>query len=226
MNQLLRRSAAPAVACLFTNSIYYSSRRKTQCDDVSVNRGVNADVTLKNVEPSSTTATTTTTTSTPSLPTSIEPQKELSKIPSLDDKQQQQQQQQHEKQPHDDEVVKKKEHENQVQYHNLFPLRQLWKPNVEYPLWDENWDNKNMESTGDVEKDREMKRYTRKHGVTRHIILIRHGQYDETHRVRGCGMCYVHRLLLFVYLVILSQRQAGFSHELLPLLIISFYNFI
>ena len=37
-------------------------------------------------------------------------------------------------------------------------------------------------STGDKDKDRENARYVRKHGVTRHIILIRHGQYDEQHR--------------------------------------------
>ena len=32
-------------------------------------------------------------------------------------------------------------------------------------------------------------REIRKHGVTRHIICIRHGQYDETHKVctESCG---------------------------------------
>ncbi len=72
--------------------------------------------------------------------------------------------------------------EEEILFHGLFPLRQLWKPKVEYPLFDTNWDNRKPESTGDKVKDRENSRYIRKHGVTRHIILIRHGQYDETHR--------------------------------------------
>ncbi len=65
-------------------------------------------------------------------------------------------------------------------FHGMFPLRQLWKPRKEYPLWDEDWDGRNPESTGDIEKDRANKRFIRKHGVTRHIILVRHGQYDES----------------------------------------------
>jgi len=31
--------------------------------------------------------------------------------------------------------------------------------------------------------DAQRERYIRKKGVTRHIILIRHGQYDETYKV-------------------------------------------
>ena len=68
-------------------------------------------------------------------------------------------------------------------YHGLFPLRQLWKPRLEYPLWDANWDGKEPKSTGSVEKDRARARQIRKTGVTRHIILVRHGQYDETYKV-------------------------------------------
>lgn len=76
-------------------------------------------------------------------------------------------------------------------YHGLFPKRQLWTPKVEYPLWDTNWDGKMPPSTGDKEKDKKRQRYVRANGVTRHIILIRHGQYDETHKVitRCCGFC-------------------------------------
>ena len=72
--------------------------------------------------------------------------------------------------------------EEEILFHGLFPLRQLWKPKVEYPLFDGNWDNRKPPTTGDKEKDRENSRYVRKYGVTRHIILVRHGQYDETHR--------------------------------------------
>jgi len=72
--------------------------------------------------------------------------------------------------------------EEEVLFHGIFPLRQLWKPQVPYPLWDANWDGRKLESTGDKQKDHQTNRFIRKNGVTRHIILIRHGQYDETHR--------------------------------------------
>jgi len=77
--------------------------------------------------------------------------------------------------------IKPKE-EPEILFNELFPLRQLWKPKLPYPLWDANWDGNKPGSTGDKRKDHENNRYIRKNGVTRHIILIRHGQYDETHR--------------------------------------------
>jgi serine/threonine-protein phosphatase PGAM5 len=54
--------------------------------------------------------------------------------------------------------------------------RQLFTPNVPYPLWDYNWDGKmtketsmkgQLEGRGDV------------YGTVRHILLVRHGQYEE-----------------------------------------------
>jgi len=75
-------------------------------------------------------------------------------------------------------IVKKTEE----MFHDLFPLRQLWKPKVEYPLWDKNWDGRVLESMGSKEADRDRDRLIRKNGITRHIILVRHGQYDETHK--------------------------------------------
>eukprot|EP00581_Thalassiosira_minuscula_P008958 CAMPEP_0183707838 /NCGR_PEP_ID=MMETSP0737-20130205/4281_1 /TAXON_ID=385413 /ORGANISM="Thalassiosira miniscula, Strain CCMP1093" /LENGTH=506 /DNA_ID=CAMNT_0025935569 /DNA_START=10 /DNA_END=1530 /DNA_ORIENTATION=- len=72
-------------------------------------------------------------------------------------------------------------------YHGLFPRRQLWRPKLEYPLWDNDWDGRRPPSI-DMEKNEsgmteaQRDRSIRKNGVTRHIILIRHGQYDETHR--------------------------------------------
>ena len=68
-------------------------------------------------------------------------------------------------------------------FHNLFPRRQLWKPKVEYPLWDKNWDGLEPISTGDKEEDRRRKRQLRREGVTRHIILVRHGQYNEREKL-------------------------------------------
>jgi serine/threonine-protein phosphatase PGAM5 len=59
-------------------------------------------------------------------------------------------------------------------FYGLFPSRQLFQPKLPYPLWDYDWDGRlhSQQSTHAL----------RKHGVTRHIILIRHGQYDESHR--------------------------------------------
>lgn len=68
-------------------------------------------------------------------------------------------------------------------FHNLFPRRQLWNPKVEYPLWDADWDGLDPISTGDKEEDRRRKRQLRKEGVTKHIILIRHGQYTEQEKL-------------------------------------------
>lgn len=65
-------------------------------------------------------------------------------------------------------------------FYNMFPRRQLWQPKHEYPWWDKDWDGKSPPRTGDDEEDRKKMRKLRKEGVTRHIILVRHGQYDET----------------------------------------------
>lgn len=68
-------------------------------------------------------------------------------------------------------------------FHNLFPKRQLWVPKLEYPLWDNNWDGLDPVSTGNKDEDRRRKRQLRKEGVTRHIILVRHGQYTEQEKL-------------------------------------------
>eukprot|EP00978_Attheya_sp_CCMP212_P041373 scaffold236383_cov56-Attheya_sp.AAC.2 len=53
-------------------------------------------------------------------------------------------------------------------YQNRFPKRQLFRPKLEYPLWDNNWDGRRDPFSFST-------------GVTRHLLLIRHGQYDQTH---------------------------------------------
>lgn len=68
-------------------------------------------------------------------------------------------------------------------FHGMFPKRQLWQPKLPYPLWDKDWDGRKPASTGSPEEDHKRQREIRKTGVTRHLILIRHGQYDETHKV-------------------------------------------
>jgi hypothetical protein len=61
--------------------------------------------------------------------------------------------------------------EDEPLYYGLFRQRQLFQPKVPYPLWNYDWDNRLdlQESTREL----------RKNGVTRHVILIRHGQYDK-----------------------------------------------
>jgi hypothetical protein len=66
-------------------------------------------------------------------------------------------------------------------YHGLFPKRQLFQPRVNYPMWDKNWDERMEPQSDDPVKSQ---RWIRKNGVTRHIILIRHGQYETQHEVR------------------------------------------
>jgi hypothetical protein len=74
-------------------------------------------------------------------------------------------------------------------FHGLFPRRQLWRPHLEYPLWDSNWDGRQPPPIENDDKDEHetlaalRERQIRKNGVTRHLILIRHGQYDETPKV-------------------------------------------
>ena len=56
--------------------------------------------------------------------------------------------------------------------------RHMYHPKVPYPAWDYNWDGRMTSSTSleVLSKDANVE------GKTRHIILIRHGQYDETHK--------------------------------------------
>jgi hypothetical protein len=68
-------------------------------------------------------------------------------------------------------------------YYSMFPRRQLWQPRYPYPLWDRDWDGREPPVSVDKEADRQHARLLRKSGVTRHIILIRHGQYDENSKV-------------------------------------------
>eukprot|EP00562_Extubocellulus_spinifer_P016317 CAMPEP_0178560004 /NCGR_PEP_ID=MMETSP0697-20121206/11263_1 /TAXON_ID=265572 /ORGANISM="Extubocellulus spinifer, Strain CCMP396" /LENGTH=434 /DNA_ID=CAMNT_0020193247 /DNA_START=224 /DNA_END=1529 /DNA_ORIENTATION=- len=72
--------------------------------------------------------------------------------------------------------------DDETLFHGLFPARQLFHPKLEWPLWNYNWDGRRLPPTGDADADKERDRAIRKNGVTRHIILVRHGQYDETHK--------------------------------------------
>ena len=62
-------------------------------------------------------------------------------------------------------------------YHGLFPTRQLFHPTMAYPLWNYNWDGRRPPVTEDAAADKKRDRHIRKTGVTRHVILVRHGTF-------------------------------------------------
>ncbi|CAJ1952554.1 unnamed protein product [Cylindrotheca closterium] len=64
-------------------------------------------------------------------------------------------------------------------FHNQCLERQMYKPKLPYPAWDYNWDGKAVAGATDFEGHRSGKACKQK-GKTRHIILVRHGQYEET----------------------------------------------
>jgi hypothetical protein len=65
-----------------------------------------------------------------------------------------------------------------------FPREQLFRPVVPYPGWDKNWDGHgDTQEGGSTKKAQAVDTAAAPGGspppVTRHIILVRHGQYDE-----------------------------------------------
>ena len=64
-------------------------------------------------------------------------------------------------------------------YRGLFPTRQLFHPTMEYPLWNYNWDGRRPapSSPPDAAADKKRDRHIRKTGITRHVILVRHGTF-------------------------------------------------
>lgn len=62
-------------------------------------------------------------------------------------------------------------------------LRQLYRPRLPYPAWDYDWDHRETSATSQQAMSSgkgftESKRLAK----TRHIILVRHGQYDERYK--------------------------------------------
>ena len=94
------------------------------------------------------------------------------------------------------------------QYHGLFPRRQLWRPRLEYPLWDYEWDGRQPlplaaasdSNTTMTESQRE--RWIRKEGVTRHVILIRHGQV-----IYYVVLCTLLDIYMLLSLIVSQQHQ-------------------
>jgi serine/threonine-protein phosphatase PGAM5 len=64
--------------------------------------------------------------------------------------------------------------------------RQIRIPTIQYPAWDYNWDgNMTPVSSPESVSTPEGLRESKAAGKTRHIILVRHGQYDETFKEDG-----------------------------------------
>ena len=64
-----------------------------------------------------------------------------------------------------------------------FPASQVFIPNIPYPLWDRNWDFRTVEPK-EKEKIQKLNAVVKPPPkITRHVILIRHGQYDESSRL-------------------------------------------
>jgi serine/threonine-protein phosphatase PGAM5 len=64
--------------------------------------------------------------------------------------------------------------------------RQIRTPKIQYPAWDYNWDgNMTSKTTPECVSTAEGLRESKVAGKTRHIILVRHGQYDETYKEDG-----------------------------------------
>lgn len=179
MNNLLRRSATPALACLVSHNTYerYTKQQKqNQSSAIAANRYGTQTTSCSVAQCEAMTK------------KPVESLIVAKDVPlsndigvNSDDNSTSKQSYQQEK----NEIPGKEEKDEQEPFfHDLFPLRQLSKTIVDYPLWDENWDGR------DTKVDKETYRFIRKNGVTRHIILIRHGQYDETHKVICLDMVF------------------------------------
>lgn len=66
--------------------------------------------------------------------------------------------------------------------------RQLYFPKIPYPLWDYNWDGR---MTPETTLEAQSQDDDEPIGTTRHIILVRHGQYEERFKVCGASQIRV-----------------------------------
>jgi hypothetical protein len=67
-------------------------------------------------------------------------------------------------------------------YGRFHPQRQIHEPFLPYPAWDYNWDGRQTPFTSPefLMHGSDAFAASKTHGTTRHILLIRHGQYDES----------------------------------------------
>ena len=68
--------------------------------------------------------------------------------------------------------------DNEKLFENQCLERQLFQPRLPYPAWDYNWDGKETPETSLEGVRQGLNRQV--HGKIRHVILVRHGQYEES----------------------------------------------
>jgi len=62
-------------------------------------------------------------------------------------------------------------------------LRQLYRPRLPYPAWDYDWDHRETNATSQqAMSSGKGFAESKKLGKTRHLLLVRHGQYDERYK--------------------------------------------
>lgn len=83
----------------------------------------------------------------------------------------------------DSESTKREDKDNKALFYGQCPKRQIYQPPAPYPAWDFNWDGKVLDdfSTLEVLSTAEGLKQSGTTGTTRHILLVRHGQYEEKH---------------------------------------------
>ena len=64
-------------------------------------------------------------------------------------------------------------------FYHLFPLRQLWQPAVEYPMWNANWDGRNGHDEPVILHDPNASMQ----GPVRHLILVPAASSEYTEQV-------------------------------------------
>lgn len=73
--------------------------------------------------------------------------------------------------------------DNTTMFYGQCLARQLHRPKIPYPAWDYDWDHRETELTSqEALSGQSQFAKSKSLGKTRHIILIRHGQYDERYK--------------------------------------------
>ena len=79
--------------------------------------------------------------------------------------------------------TRSKDNQKEPLFHGQCLQRQLFQPKVPYPAWDFNWDGRQPQQSSSAKKSKGVKVKNTPSKTTRHIILVRHGQYDETSKI-------------------------------------------
>ena len=73
--------------------------------------------------------------------------------------------------------------DNTTMFYGQCLARQLHRPKLPYPAWDYDWDHRGTEeTTQEALSGQSQFAKSKSLGKTRHLLLIRHGQYDERYK--------------------------------------------